>query len=194
MYLIVGLGNIGTEYANTRHNLGFNLVDKLIEKYNIQNFQNKFASHLYQGTIKENKVILIKPQTFMNRSGISVAEVKKFFKIPLENILVIHDDLDLDFCKLKFKIGGGAGGHNGLKSIDEMIGKNYWRLRIGIGRPEFKNDISNYVLKKYNSQELKTLENLNQELADSIELFFSEDKKNYQSELAVINGNFKVIG
>lgn len=179
MYLLVGLGNIGKEYENTRHNLGFLCVDKIINNYNINNQQTKFNSNIYTGEIENNKIIIAKPRTYMNRSGIAVSQIKTFYKIPIENIFVFHDDLDLTFLRLKYKIGGGNGGHNGLKSIDEMIGKNYNRIRIGIGRPENKDQVINYVLHKFNNDELNQIDILNKKISDNILKLFSDKKDGF---------------
>lgn len=179
MFLLVGLGNIGKEYENTRHNVGFMCVDKIMEQYNIFNHQIKFKADIYSGKIDNNDVLMVKPQTYMNRSGIAVSLIKQFYKIPIENIFVFHDDLDLEFCKLKYKVGGGAGGHNGLKSIDEMIGKNYHRIRVGIGRPEFKDDVVNYVLNKFNSDEMVKLEKVLGVVSDNVGLLFGDKKDGF---------------
>lgn len=183
MFLIVGLGNIGAEYENTRHNFGFLVIDKLIEKYKINNYQKKYNANIYSGEINNEKVILVKPTTFMNNSGIAVAQIKNFYKIPLENILVFHDDLDLDFCKIKCKTGGGDAGHNGLKSLDSNIGKNYYKIRLGIGRPEFKDDVINFVLSKFTNEELKQIDNLNTKIVNLIHELFKEDKNQFLSLL-----------
>lgn len=176
MFLFVGLGNIGKEYENTRHNCGFICVDEIIKKYNISNYQNKFKADVFSGKLFNNDLIIAKPKTFMNNSGISVSLIKQFYKIPIENIFVFHDDLDLDFCKIKYKIGGGAGGHNGLKSLDERIGKNYHRIRIGIGRPEDKDSVSSYVLKKFNNEDLKQLDNVMNIIVNNVDSLFGEKK------------------
>lgn len=185
MFLLVGLGNIGKEYENTRHNVGFMCVDKIIEKYNIVNHQVKFKADIYSGKIDKNDVLVIKPQTYMNRSGIAVSLVKQFYKIPIENIFVFHDDLDLEFCKLRYKVGGGAGGHNGLKSIDEMIGKNYHRIRIGIGRPEFKDDVVNYVLNKFDGDKMIKLEMVLSVVGDNVALLFGDKKDGFVNGCSV---------
>ncbi|MBR2141153.1 MAG: aminoacyl-tRNA hydrolase [Rickettsiales bacterium] len=186
MFLLVGLGNIGREYEETRHNCGFMCVDKIIEKYNISSHQTKFKADLFFGKMFNEDVIIVKPQTYMNRSGVAVSEVKKFYKIPIENIFVFHDDLDLEFCKLKYKVGGGTGGHNGLKSIDEMIGKNYHRIRIGIGRPENKEDTINYVLKRFNGVELKELDKVFSCVCESVNELFSEKKDSFLNKFYLL--------
>ncbi len=179
MYLLVGLGNIGKEYENTRHNFGFMCVDRIISDYNINNHQIKFNADIYNGEIEKNKIIMAKPRTYMNRSGIAVSQIKSFYKINIENIFIFHDDLDLNFLKLKYKIGGGAGGHNGLKSIDEMIGKNYNRIRIGIGRPENKDQVIDFVLHKFNDNELKQINLLNEKISNNIPKLFNNKKDDF---------------
>lgn len=181
MYLLVGLGNVGSEYENTRHNFGFMCVDKILEKYGISNHQTKFNADIYIGEIENNKVILAKPKTYMNRSGIAVSQIKSFYKVFLENIFIFHDDLDLPFLKVKYKIGGGAGGHNGLKSISEMIGKNYNRIRLGIGRPENKDQIIDFVLHRFNSSELKEINILNEKISELVPKLFSNKKDDFIS-------------
>lgn len=160
MFLFVCLGNIGDEYKNTRHNTGFIIADKFIREYNFINQGKKFHSEIFTGTINGEKVILIKPQTYMNKSGIAVSEVARFYKIPLENIYVFHDDMDIAVGKMKYKVGGSSAGHNGIKSIDEMIGKDYNRIRIGIGRPKFNGDVINFVLNKFSEDDRVLLENI----------------------------------
>jgi PTH1 family peptidyl-tRNA hydrolase len=169
MYLLVGLGNIGEEYDNTRHNTGFMCADALIKKYNLKNPTTKFNADIHSGFIGNRKVMVVKPLTYMNNSGAAVFRIKSFHKIPLENIYVFHDDLDLPLCKVKYKIGGGDAGHNGLKSISGLIGKNFHRIRVGIGRPEMKDDVTDYVLGKFNSSELKRVREVVENIANSIE-------------------------
>lgn len=174
MFLIVGLGNIGKNYELTRHNLGFLLLDEIIAKYNLNSASSKFDGELFTGQIANEKILALKPSTYMNLSGRAVAQVKNFYKIANENILVFHDDIDLALGKIKVKIGGGDGGHNGLKSIDSTIGKNYTRLRFGIGRPENKNfETSDYVLGKLTQDELNVMDDLNQKISDKIQYLLS---------------------
>lgn len=133
MYLIVGLGNPGREYDRTRHNAGFMVVDHLANSFSFAPFKAKFDGLIAEGKIGTKKVFLLKPQTFMNLSGNAVVKAAHFYKILPQNIIVIHDDMDLPLGKVKAKCGGGAGGHNGLKSIDAVISPNYNRIRIGVG-------------------------------------------------------------
>jgi len=158
MFLIVGLGNIGSTYHNNRHNIGFLFLDFISKSMNINTFVNKstFFSSEIQTKYNNHTAVLIKPNTFMNLSGKSILKYKNFYKVDDENIIVIHDDLDLEFASIKYKIAGGSGGHNGLKSCDEFIGNNYFRIRLGIGRPEY--NISDYVLSDFSNAQLNTLQ------------------------------------
>ena len=159
MYLIVGLGNPEEEYNKTRHNMGFNTINKISQKYNIDVKQNKFQALYGSGIIENKKVILLKPQTYMNLSGNSVKEVVDFYKIEKENILVIYDDMDVESGKIKIRKKGSAGGHNGMKSIIQMIGtEEFLRIRVGIGRPIHKGDEINYVIGAIPEEELKRLD------------------------------------
>lgn len=178
MKLLVGLGNIGKEYVSTRHNFGFLLLDKIVDDYGFSLQSKKFKSEIFTGEISGQKIIAIKPQTFMNLSGIAVLEVAKFFKIPLKDILVLHDDVDFELGKIKVKIGGGSAGHNGLKSIDEIVGKNYQRLRLGVGRPQNKEfDTADYVLGKFSREEMKKVEEVNSKISKLIpDLLLGKDQ------------------
>jgi PTH1 family peptidyl-tRNA hydrolase len=174
MYLFVGLGNIGKEYENTRHNVGFLCVDEIIKKYNFSSLGRKFNANLYEGSLRGKRVIIIKPRTYMNRSGIAVSSAKNFYKISAENIFVFHDDLDLKFCRVKCKIGGSDAGHNGVKNIQEAIGKNFFRIRIGIGRPELKDKVVDFVLEKFNEEDGASINNLNCKITDNLELLLED--------------------
>ena len=157
--LIVGLGNPGEQYLDTRHNAGEWFVNKLAEKYSANmRLEKKFNA--YFGRIQASKLdcFLLFPTTFMNRSGISVNQVCTFYKINPENILVCHDELDLPCGQIKLKFSGGHGGHNGLRDIQAHLGKNFYRLRIGIDRPKMKNEVVNYVLNTPSKQQLDRIE------------------------------------
>lgn len=148
MFLIVGLGNIGDKYKNNRHNIGFRVVDALISNLNaIKQSDKNFEGELY----KSSQILLLKPSTYMNLSGKSVSAVKNFYKI--KDMLVIHDELDLPFGVIKFKFGGGSGGHNGLKSIDNLCGNEYYRMRYGIGKPSTKEQVIDWVLGDFSKEE-----------------------------------------
>jgi PTH1 family peptidyl-tRNA hydrolase len=154
MYLIAGLGNPGDKYTFTRHNIGFLIIEAMIKNQSVVPIQNKnFQAIAY----KSSSSIFVKPQTFMNNSGEAIQKISHYYKIPNENIIIIHDDLDLPFGALRFKKGGGHGGHNGLRSIDQHIGVDYIRVRIGIGKPKLKEDVVHYVLSNFSKQELEAM-------------------------------------
>lgn len=147
--LIVGLGNPGDKYDKTRHNAGFWLVDELARRYNASlRAESKFSGEAAKAIIDGKDVWLLKPMTFMNRSGLSTHQLANFYKIPTEQVLVAHDELDIPAGDIRLKSGGGHGGHNGLRDLHAQIGKEYWRLRLGIGHPGDKNKVSDYVLSR----------------------------------------------
>ncbi|MBM3602582.1 MAG: aminoacyl-tRNA hydrolase [Alphaproteobacteria bacterium] len=149
MWLVVGLGNPGSAYAATRHNIGFMLMDALRKDGGWSPWRKKFDSELADGDFGGTPIIALKPQTFMNLSGIAVSSAMRFYKLPPERLLVLHDDLDLPLATMKLKIGGGNGGHNGLRNIEAHIGSLFWRLRLGIGRPADKAQVHDYVLSPF---------------------------------------------
>ncbi len=157
MILFVGLGNPGSQYEETRHNIGFRVIDKLVDDASARDIsKTSFHGKLYRSA----NTFFLKPTTFMNLSGKSLITVKQFFKIEEEDIIVIHDDIDLPFGAVRFKKGGGHGGHNGLRSIDSFIGKEYLRVRIGVGKPEHKSQVADYVLHDFSAEEEVHLEKL----------------------------------
>lgn len=158
MFLIAGLGNIGEKYSLTRHNVGFMVVDWAIKTQRQTSTINK--SNFQADVIKADDTLYVKPTTYMNNSGMAVHAIKEYYKIQNRHIIVIHDDLDLPFGSVKFKIGGGHGGHNGLRSLDAHIGNDYIRIRIGIGKPATKGNVANYVLSNFSKEELKQLEDI----------------------------------
>ena len=174
MFLICGLGNPGKKYFKTRHNVGFVLIEELISNYNFVTVKKDNKKELYKGYIGKKKCILIKPLTFMNLSGSVVLEILNFYKIRNFNLYVIHDDLDLKTAKIKIKIGGGSGGHNGLESIDNYIGKQYHRIRIGIDHPGNKNLVSRYVLNKFSKIEKILIDNKLNIVTKYFKLIFSD--------------------
>ncbi|MDR2831683.1 MAG: aminoacyl-tRNA hydrolase [Rickettsiales bacterium] len=151
MHLIVGLGNPGGQYELTYHNIGFIVVDAICKYWNFQSFSKKADYLITSGIINDNKVMLLKPYLFMNNSGVPVAKIRNFYKFLLDNVIVIHDDADLELGRIKIKKGGSSAGHNGLKSIDSSIGNDYWRLRFGVSRPEDQRSLADYVLSKFSN-------------------------------------------
>ena len=159
MYLIVGLGNPESDYSKTRHNMGFNVINKLSEKYGIEVNKSKFKGLVGNGIIEGEKVVLLKPQTFMNLSGESVIEAMNFYKIPKENLIIIYDDVDIEPGNIRIRKNGSAGTHNGMKSVIEHIKTgDFVRIRVGIGKPKEHIDMINHVIGYIPEEELNTLD------------------------------------
>tara|TARA_B100000686_G_scaffold124591_1_gene132032 strand:+ start:247 stop:807 length:561 start_codon:yes stop_codon:yes gene_type:complete len=175
MLLFVGLGNPSPNSENNRHNIGFKIIDAINEKYGLSKQKPKFKGLLTTGNINNKKIYAIKPLTFMNNSGICIRELIEYFKIDAEDVIVFHDDLDVDFGKVKAKFGGTSAGHNGIESIDKFIGKDYSRVRIGIGKPATKTDVSEYVLKNFDEEEIKELKKITSNITEYLSILV--DKK-----------------
>ena len=158
MYIIIGLGNPEPEYSNTRHNMGFDVINILANKNNINLSKSKFDAICGTGIIQNEKVMLVKPQTYMNNSGEAIRKIIDFYKEPLENIIVIYDDMDTQIGNIRIRSKGGPGSHNGMKSIVEMLSsENFSRIRVGIGKPIEKFDRINYVIGKVKDEEMQEL-------------------------------------
>ena len=175
MILLVGLGNPTPDSQDNRHNIGFKIIDAINQKFGLSKQKPKFKGLLTTGNISNKKVYAIKPLTFMNNSGICIRELIEYFKIDPENVIVFHDDLDVDFKKIKTKFGGSSAGHNGIESIDKFIGKDYTRVRIGIGKPEKKIQVSDFVLTNFLEEEKEELEKVIQNIIESMPILI--DKK-----------------
>lgn len=186
MYLLVGLGNPGREYTNNRHNVGFMCIDEILKSYGFPPEKTKFSGFLTEGHIDSEKVHLFKPLTFMNRSGRAVGETARFFKVPPEHVIVFHDDLDLAPGKVRVKQGGSHAGHNGLKDLDVHIGAQYWRVRIGIGRPLHKGAVSSYVLSDFSKEEHVWLDPLLSLLADEVHLLLTTNPEEFANKVMQI--------
>lgn len=184
MKLIVGLGNPGSQYDGNRHNIGFMAIDAIARAHGITQFRTKHAGQLAEGNIGGEKVILLKPQTFMNRSGDSVQQVAKFYKVPVEDIIVFYDELDLAPGKVRVKIGGGNGGHNGLRSIDPQIGLNYKRVRLGIGHPG-KEFVTPHVLGDFAKADQSWLTPLLDGIGSHIGMLLKGDDSGFMNKLAL---------
>jgi len=166
MLLIVGLGNPGAKHARQRHNVGFMAVDAIHRRHGFGPWRKRFQAEMAEGSLAGEKCLLIKPQTYMNRSGQAVGEAAGFFKLPSADILVIHDEVDLPPGKIRMKVGGGVAGHNGLKSIDAAIGNDFRRLRIGVGHPGAKERVPGYVLHDFAKADAGWLPSLLEAIAD----------------------------
>tara|TARA_B110000971_G_C19807902_1_gene407393 strand:- start:13 stop:573 length:561 start_codon:yes stop_codon:yes gene_type:complete len=175
MLLFVGLGNPTPDSENNRHNIGFKMIDAINQKFGLSKQKPKFKGLLTTGNIEDKKVYAIKPLTFMNNSGICIRELIEYFKMDPEDVIVFHDDLDIDFGKIKAKFGGSSAGHNGIESIDKFIGKDYSRVRIGIGKPKTKEDVSDHVLKDFDEDEMLQLKEITDNIIKSISILI--DKK-----------------
>jgi len=174
MILFVGLGNPTPDSQNNRHNIGFKIIDAINQNFSLSKQKPKFKGLLTMGIISDKKVYAIKPLTFMNNSGTCIRELIEYFKIESSNIIVFHDDLDIEFGKIKAKFGGADAGHNGIKSLDKFIGKDYSRVRIGIGKPE-KMIVNDFVLSDFNEDEKVQLEEISKKIIESLNLLI--DKK-----------------
>lgn len=169
MYLIVGLGNPENEYSKTRHNMGFNVINELAKKYDITVEKSKFKGLYGTGIIENEKVILLKPQTFMNLSGESLIEALDFYKIPLENIIVIYDDVDIEPGKIRIRRAGTSGSHNGMKSIIQHLGTTeFYRIRVGIGKPKEHMDMITHVIGNISKEEKDILDEGVQKAKDAV--------------------------
>ena len=175
MLLFVGLGNPSPDNENNRHNIGFKIIDAINQKFSLSKQKPKFKGLLTTGNIGSKKVYAIKPLTFMNNSGICIRELIEYFKIESEDVIVFHDDLDINFGKVKAKFGGSSAGHNGIESIDNFIGKDYSRVRIGIGTGNGKTNVTDHVLKDFDEEEKIKLENITNNITDSLPILL--DKK-----------------
>ncbi|WP_353094430.1 aminoacyl-tRNA hydrolase [Tissierella praeacuta] len=170
MFVVVGLGNPGKEYTNTRHNIGFDTIDLLANRNNIKINKIKFKSVYGEGIIGNEKVLLVKPQTYMNNSGITVRDIYNFYKVPIENIIIIVDDIDIDFAAVRIKRKGSAGSHNGLKSIIYLLQQdNFPRVKIGIGKKHENQDLANFVLSRFSKEEREIIEGSLLTGAESVE-------------------------
>ena len=174
MLLLVGLGNPTQDSENNRHNIGFKIIDSINKKFGLSKQKPKFKGLLTTGNVGNQKVYAIKPLTFMNNSGICIRELIEYFKINAEDIIVFHDDLDVEFGKIKAKFGGSSAGHNGISSIDKFIGKDYSRVRIGIGKPTENIDVADYVLQNFNEEESLGIEKISGHITDSISILIEK--------------------
>ena len=175
MLLFVGLGNPSPDNEDNRHNIGFKIIDAINKKFSLSKQKPKFKGLLTTGIIGDKKVYAIKPLTFMNNSGICIRELIEYFRINSKDVIVFHDDLDINFGKIKAKFGGTSAGHNGIESIDKFIGKDYSRVRIGIGKPNGKTNVTDHVLKDFDQEEIQELENITNSIINSLKILL--DKK-----------------
>ena len=170
MLLLVGLGNPTPDSENNRHNIGFKIIDAINKKFGLSKQKPKFKGLLTTGNINNKKIYAIKPLTFMNNSGICIRELIEYFKINAEDVIVFHDDLDVELGKIKVKFGGSSAGHNGIASIDKFIGKDYSRVRIGIGKPKNGIEVADYVLQNFDEDETVGIKKISDSITESISI------------------------
>jgi PTH1 family peptidyl-tRNA hydrolase len=183
MLLLVGLGNPNPNNSNNRHNVGFLVIDKINAKFKLSKQKPKFKGLLTTGNISEQKVFAIKPLTFMNNSGICIKELIEYFKIDVKDVFVFHDDMDIDIGKVKAKVGGSSAGHNGIDSIDKNIGKNYPRIRIGIGRPKKDSTGTDHVLDNFSDDEKQNVEKVTNNIIESLSILINKDLDLFSSKI-----------
>ena len=182
MLLLVGLGNPGPNSENNRHNIGFKIIDAINQEFKLSKQKPKFKGLLTTGNIDEKKVYAIKPLTFMNNSGACIRELIEYFKIDSSDIIVFHDDLDIEFGKIKAKFGGADAGHNGIKSLDKFIGKDYSRVRIGIGKPD-KLKVNDFVLGDFNEDEKIQIDEISKKIIESFNLLIEKKLDLFSSKI-----------
>jgi len=185
MFLVVGLGNPGPGYAGNRHNIGYMAADLLVRRHGFGPWKKKFQGLLAEGSIGAERVLVLKPETWMNLSGQSAGEAARFYKIPLERIIVLHDDLDLAPGKVRVKRGGGAGGHNGLRSLDDHLGPDYRRVRLGVGHPGEKDAVTGHVLDDFAKADKAWLDPLLDALAEAFPLLLAGDDNGFMNKVVV---------
>ena len=181
--ILVGLGNPGLDYEKTRHNIGFDVINFLAEKYNFPPFSERYGALTSKGEINGHQLALMKPMTYMNNSGLPLQKFLQYFKVSTQKIIVFHDELELATARLKMKLGGGHAGHNGLRSIDQNLGHEYWRVRFGISRPQHaEQSVSSYVLQKFSNDELAKIDEAKQLIARRIDDIITLQCERFNSE------------
>ena len=185
MRLLVGLGNPGAAYSRNRHNVGFMAADEIVRRHGFSGWKAKFQGEIAEGTVDGEKVLVLKPGTFMNLSGQSVGAVLTFYKIPPEDLFVFYDELDLAPGKMRIKKAGGSGGHNGIKSLDAHIGPEYWRIRLGIGHPGHKDRVTGHVLGDFAKADQPMLDALLDGVARHLSLLLAGNHNDYMSKIAL---------
>ncbi len=186
MLLLVGLGNPGPKYEKNRHNLGFMALDEIVRRHSFGPFRARFQSLASEGELGGEKVLALKPTTFVNESGRAVGEALRFYKLSSESVVVMHDELDLRHTKVRAKLNGGHAGHNGLRSIDAHIGKDFWRIRMGIGHPGEKAMVHSHVLGDFSKMELAEVAQLVEATAEAAPLLGLKDFNGFMTKVALV--------
>ncbi|MGE0657874.1 MAG: aminoacyl-tRNA hydrolase [Reyranellaceae bacterium] len=186
MLLLVGLGNPGARYAGTRHNIGFMAADLIVRRHGFSPWRKRFQGEAAEGSLDAVRTLALKPQTFMNESGRAVGEAMKFYKLTPEDVVVLYDEIDLAPGKIKVKKGGGAAGHNGIRSIDAHIGPDFWRVRLGVGHPGDKSRVHGYVLSDFAKADQPWLEKLLEAVSDAMPLMAQKQDGRFMSRVALL--------
>ena len=186
MLLLVGLGNPGPKYERNRHNIGFMAVDEIVRRHGFQPGRARFQAIVSDGNLSGRKVLAMKPTTFMNESGRAVGEAVRFFKLSLDQVVVIHDELDLAFGKVRAKRGGGHAGNNGIRSISQHLGPDFWRIRVGIGHPGEKSRVHGHVLSDFAKADAPMVEKIIDAIADAAPMIADEDFNGFMSRVALL--------
>jgi PTH1 family peptidyl-tRNA hydrolase len=186
MRLLVGLGNPGPGHAGDRHNIGFMAADEIVRRHGFSPYRRRFDGLTAEGTIGEERILLLKPETFMNRSGTAVQGAMQFYKLTPPEIIVIYDEIDLAPGRIRVKQGGGSGGHNGIRSIDAHIGPDYWRVRLGVGHPGHPDLVAPYVLRPFEREELPMFEKLIAAVAEAMPLLVAGDASAFMNKVSLL--------
>ncbi|MPZ08672.1 MAG: aminoacyl-tRNA hydrolase [Kiloniellaceae bacterium] len=186
MLLLAGLGNPGPSYANNRHNIGFMAVDEIVRRHSFSPWRSRFQADCAEGFLAGEKVLVVKPQTYMNDSGRAVGEALRFYKLAPEEVFVLYDEIDLAPSKVRVKQGGGTGGHNGIRSLEAHIGKDFWRVRLGVGHPGHKDLVHGHVLSDFAKTDKVWLDKLLDAVASEIPLLIAGEAPRFMSRVAEI--------
>ena len=185
MRLFVGLGNPGSDYAKNRHNIGFMAVDEIVHRYSFAPFRSKFQGQLCEGKIAGQKVLILKPTTYMNESGKAVQAAMAFYKLPIQDIIVFHDEMDLVAGKIRMKTGGGHAGHNGVRSIQSHIGSGFQRVRLGVGHPGDKEKVVGHVLKDFSKADQQWLDKMIEAIGENADLLIKGEDSGFMSKVSL---------
>ncbi len=185
MRLIVGLGNPGAQHSGHRHNVGFMAAGAIARRHGFSPAREKFHALAAEGTLAGDKALVLWPQTYMNDSGRAVQAAVQFYKIELDDVVVLYDEIDLEFGKIRVKKGGGAAGHNGIRSIDAHVGPDYWRVRIGVGHPGVKHLVKHYVLRDFDAEEKPEVEKMVGAIGDNFALLFERGHEHFMTRVAL---------
>ena len=185
MRLFVGLGNPGSDYAKNRHNIGFMAVDEIVHRYSLAPFRSKFQGQLCEGKIAGQKVLILKPTTYMNESGKAVQAAMAFYKLPIQDIIVFHDEMDLVAGKIRMKTGGGHAGHNGVRSIQSHIGSGFQRVRLGVGHPGDKEKVVGHVLKDFSKADQQWLDKMIEAIGENADLLIKGEDSGFMSKISL---------